>query len=182
MNWVDENGLGGSANQLRDGFYLSVGVRDRVHRRLSLVVDLQYASKGFNRTTPTVHSSFLEMPVLALWELSSQARPTQFFLGAGVAPAVMLRCVRFYVGINGPHEDSCGESSDGGNQMEAFRHWDVSQEWRVGVRRGVGAGRLVGLLRVSSSLLDQQPGAASEGVSTRNFVTGWSLGYERAFR
>ena len=178
MNWNSSNGESASANQTRAAFYAAVGVRGRIARRFSLAADVQVAPKGFNRTTPTMHSTFLEVPLLLLWEGSGAAAPTQWYLGAGLAPGRRLHCRRFFSGTAGPHEDDCGMASYGPLDLAPFRRWDVSQEWRVGVRRAVGQGRMVASVRLSSSLTDQEPGPESRKVTTHHFATGWLLGYE----
>ena len=182
MNWEAGNGEVSSANQTRESVYAAVGVRRRVARWFSLATDVQLVGKGYDRTAPTLHATFIEVPLLLLWEGSGPARRTQPYLGGGLAPGVRLRCRRFFIGNIGPHEDGCGAARYSALALEPYRRWDVSQEWRAGVRRALGAGRLVAGLRASASLTDQQPGRESRNVSTHHFVLGWGLGYELPVR
>ncbi len=182
VQWDVGGELGVKSSESRDAYFPSIGARLRVRRRYSLAVDLQVLEKGFDRTEPTVHSEHLELPLLLLREFTSESSDTHFFLGAGIVPSTMYHCVRFYVGVNGRHEDSCGLSSDGAQSLEAYRHWDISSDYRLGIRQRRGTGRLVAAVRYTKSLIDQQPSDVSAGTSTRHRVVSWTLGYEWAMR
>lgn len=66
--------------------------RRRVWKPLSLQLEIQYATKGYAVTQPTLHVDYLELPVLARVDLSTAHVPVSIHSVAGFAPGVRVRC------------------------------------------------------------------------------------------
>lgn len=123
----------GSSNGTRRSLAPFIGMSHAFSGRLATRVEGGVVQKGFERTEPTAHWSYLEVPLLLearFLDTRSRLRPT---LQLGLAPSVALTCTVSYVGINGAYKGSCYES-DPLDIVEPASHWDVGAVLGGGVR------------------------------------------------
>ncbi len=166
--------LGGfSSNTDRRSVSIAAAIRFGFHSWLSAETGLRLVPKGFEVTGPTFHMRYLEMPLLAVWRVTSGAGP---FLETGVVAGWRVECRRFFPSVSGFHEDNCGSARTAyGRDLEPLRRWDLSWDVGLGARLPVGAGWLVGRIRYERSLFDIQPSGFARML---NRVGTFSIGYD----
>jgi hypothetical protein len=169
-------GSNASSNGDRVGLSIGPHARLRLHRALSLGAELIVTRKGFERTQPTVHATYVELPLLAIVEVTSPDPALQPYVGLGVSGAVMLGCRRFMLGVDGYHRDACGRATASNIELGKLRRIDVLREARLGVRFA-GRSQSVALeARYATGLVDVDPERPDDW---RNVTSGVSLRYER---
>lgn len=158
-------------NQPRRGAAAGVFLRIRPERLVSLQPELLYVQKGYEVTGPTLHLSYVEMPVLIRVDLrdhdASGIRP---FLFGGPAPAFLTSCTVFGNSVSGPFRDSCGESS-----VTSTGDDTSSYDLGVVVGGGIALDRFAAELRHTHSLVDV--GAWGRHGKTTNRTLTLFLGY-----
>jgi hypothetical protein len=81
-------------------------------RRLSrgaIRIEAAIDQKGFERTQPTYHWTYLELPILFELRRTSGSARVRPVAQAGLAPGVALSCSVRYFGVNGPYRGNCRE-------------------------------------------------------------------------
>ena len=94
----------GSSNGDRVSFAPAFGITRRVIR-----IEVAFVQKGFERTQPTYHWTYLELPLLLEFRSASASAVVLPVAQIGIAPSIALRCNVKYVGVNGPYSGNCGE-------------------------------------------------------------------------
>ena len=169
MLYVSSSGAHASRNGLAGGVFARLPVAGA----FSFQPELLVVQKGFEVTTPTLHPTYLEMPLLLRVDVAHDAegggalRP---FLLAGVAPAYELRCRL----ADEPGEDCDAPAAPGFSS--ATRAWDVGIAVGGGLAVRAGTGSAVLDLRLTNGLRDVEA-RPRDGHHTRNRSVALSLGY-----
>ena len=172
----------GSSNTNRKSFTAGVNLRTRIPRLGPFAFNLLLSHKGFDVSEPTLHFTYLELPVLYQIELAGRNARIQPYFGLGIAFAALLSCHRSITGGIGPYEDNCGETQlQNGLPLTASRGWDVGQEYRFGLRFRFRAptGGVVLEARHARGMMDPGAVAGSSSSSRRHRFLALTLGYER---
>lgn len=161
------------------GIAPGISIRQSLHRMWSVEAGAAYVEKGYGRDE-TLRMNYVEFPVLANLELLPVHSRLQWFVSAGLAPAVLESCTERNAAVYGDQAQRCGRVRAGTNFPQDLRRFDISREFRTGARVKVGAGRVVAMFSGSSGLINVD---AAGGRSERTFhrVSSLGLGYERAF-
>jgi hypothetical protein len=167
-----------STNTDRTGFTGGVGLRTRIPGFGPIAVNLLLSKKGFEVSEPTLHFTYLEIPVVYHIELAGNRARVQPYFGVGVAVAGLLSCRRSFVGVSGPYQDDCGRTQAQNLQLNGVRGWDFSQDYRLGARFRVGAGGLVLEARHARGMLGVGGDAGSGSKKDRHRILALTLGYE----
>jgi len=131
-----------SSNQARQAHAAAVGVAFAGHGRLGARVELSVVQKGFNRTEPTAHWTYVELPVLGEARFRIPTARLQPIILAGVAPAVALTCSVAYDGVAGAYHGSCF-AKDPLELVHPASHWDIGATIGTGLRVRLGSGWLL---------------------------------------
>ncbi len=132
----------GSSNGTRGSLAPFIGVSHTAGGRLATRVEAGVVQKGFERTEPTAHWSYLEVPLLLEARFLDTHAPLRPTLQVGLAPSLALSCTVSYVGINGAYKGSCYES-DPLHVVEPASHWDVGAVLGGGIRVRLPSAALV---------------------------------------
>lgn len=162
------------------GIAPAVSVRQRTASRISVEGGLALVEKGYGKSE-NLRMDYAELSLLANLEFSRPEARLQWFVGGGLAPALLLSCSESNAALYGSVSQRCGETRLGTNEPQDYSKFDLSRELRAGARFRVGPGRIVGLLSTSTSLLNVNPGSASPREKTTHTVGSWGIGYERSF-
>jgi hypothetical protein len=163
----------GSAHGPRPSLSGGATVRSRLGHRVSFAGNLLLSAKGFTQSEPLIQYSYLELPLLVHLEFGSQEARIQPYVGLGIALAVMLKCRRSFVGVNGPHEDHCEQTQASNLNLVAIKGIDVGQDYRLGLRIVAFWGAFVIEGRHARGMVDIEP-----GHDTRNRFSALTVGYE----
>lgn len=125
-----------AANGDRMGFAPGVAIA-RPTKFGAIRMEAALVEKGFERTQPTYHWTYLEFPILA--ELRPDRTKTlQAVAQAGLAPSVALKCSIKYDHVNGSYSGNCRDRDPLG-LLSPVTTIDVS--WVVGLGLRVGPPR-----------------------------------------
>ena len=165
---------GASSNTDRRAIAVAVSIRSSPATWFAAETGLRLVPKGFEVTGPTIHTRYLEMPLIAVL----QTGPTDgLFVEGGLVGGLRVQCRRFAQTVSGFHEDGCDSATLGsGIELEPLRRWDLSWDAAVGGRVALGTGRVLLTARFQRSLLDIQPDDSGRKMVNRV----WMLvaGYE----
>jgi hypothetical protein len=169
----------GSSNTNRKSFTAGVNLRTRIPRLGPFAFNVLLSRKGFDVSEPTLHFTYLELPVLYQIELAGRNARVQPYFGLGIAFAALLSCHRSITGGIGPYEDNCGETQlQNGLPLTASRRWDVGQDYRFGLRFRAATGGVVLEARHARGMMDPGAVAGSSSSSRRHRFLALTLGYE----
>lgn len=158
-------------NQPRRGVVAGAFVRFTLHRGLSVQPELLYAQKGYEVTGPTLHLSYVEVPILFRADLRApDARGLRPFLYGGPAPAVLVSCTVFGTTVNGPYRDRCGEA-----EATPARDDPAGYDLGLVLGGGLGYGRFALEVRHTRSLIDIRAWEGAEKSTNRALTV--LLGY-----
>ncbi len=120
--------VGAASSGRRSAPAAAAFARKRLWQPLSLQLEIQYATKGYAVTQPTLQSDYLEMPVLARLDLRGGHLPVSVHGVAGFAPGVRVHC-RLYT-------QTVGEACSSGNGDDDPARFEVDRVLGAGVRVG----------------------------------------------
>lgn len=173
VTWEVPGPQSSSANRSRRGLAAGVFARWPLRGALSAQPELLVVQKGFERTEPTLHFTYLELPLLLRADVGTGALGA--FALAGPAVALELRCRVSYVAWRyGPYAGDCDAPGPLSTvRATTTRAWDVGGVLGVGATLRVRAVRLVVDARYTHGLADVQPGPGQEATLNRSAaVTG----------
>jgi len=159
------------------GIAPGLSIRQRVARQFSVEAGVALVEKGYANNS-SVRMQYAEVPLIANLELSRADRRFQWFVGGGLAPALLLSCEETNAALFGSASTNCGPTRLGTNVSQNFHELDLSRELRFGTRLRVGPGRIVGLVSTSTSLRNID---SANRERTTHTVGSWGIGYERSF-
>jgi len=84
-----------------------------------------------------------------------------------------MSCRRFFVGVSGFHEDQCEATRASNLDLVAIRTYDVSEDFRLGVRLLDGRRGILLEARHARGILDIEP-----GHQTHNRFWAFTVGVE----
>ena len=164
-----------SSNTDRRSLTLAGSVREEFRDWFSVQSGLRIVPKGFEVTGPTFHMVYAEVPALGVLHTG---RGSGFFAEGGVLLGVRLHCRRFFRGVDGPHEDSCGRFTSERYDLRPLRRIDLSWDVGVGARLGGPDEGWWGVVaRLQRSFIDLDP--EQTGRKMVNRVLSVSLFFER---
>jgi hypothetical protein len=140
----------GSSNGDRSGIAPAIGIV-RHFGRGAIRIELTVVQKGFERTQPTWHWTYLELPVLLEFRSASERAAVQPVAQIGLAPSVALRCTVRYVGVNGPYSGDCRDRDPLG-LLASPSMTDLGLVLGAGLRIRTGRQRLLLELRANRGL------------------------------
>jgi hypothetical protein len=138
----------------------------------SLQPELLLVQKGIERTQPTHHSTYLELPLLARADFGGP-RLGGFALG-GAAVAYELACRVSFVSVAGSYRGDC-DSPNVAVRSTATRDWDVGAVLGGGMTFQLGVGRVTVDARYTQGLRDM--GVAVPGEQMLNRSVALTAGY-----
>lgn len=144
----------GTSNQPRTTIGGGLSLAIPLRTRLSLQAEALLVGKGFSRTEPTYHLTYLELPVLVRYVLGrAVVRP---YVSAGIAPALTIGCKVQYVTVSGFYRDDCSDTSPIGRTHPVARV-DLGAVFAGGVRGRVERFDVDAEVRSTRGLLDVEP-------------------------
>ncbi len=155
------------------GAFARVSLSDR----LSAQAELLYVPKGYAVTSPTIHTDFIELPLLVRYEPFARSAVTpQPFLVAGTAPSFRVSCSVHYRTRIGEFEEPCGEDPVTGG-MRTVNRADLGVVVGAGAAVLVPPGRMSLEMRYTRSVLDNGVKAGAEKSIHRVFsvLFGYSV-------
>lgn len=165
------------SNRDRRALGAGVSIRKNIARWFEISSGIAWTPKGFNRTEPTIHMWYAEIPLIVSVVLAHDHFPVGLVVGGGATIGRLVFCRRFVTGGAG-FEDRCrAEEQDGGRIKPRFdvARWDVTKELRGRLFVRLGTKRLFIQGRLSASVGDIQP---DYGGRTINHLSAFELGYE----
>jgi hypothetical protein len=142
----------GQPHEPRRGFAGGAFVQFGLSRVLSLQPELLFVQKGFEVTGPTLHLSYVEMPVLLqVHPRGASARGIRPFVHGGLVPALLTSCTAFGTHVEGAYHGRCGEVEPADVQLEP-RSYDLG----LALGGGLNVMGLVVELRHTRGLIDNQ--------------------------
>jgi hypothetical protein len=163
----------GQPHEPRHGFAGGAFVRVGLSRSLSLQPELLFVQKGFEVTGPTLHLSYIELPVLLRADLrGTEAGGVRPFLYGGLAPALLTSCTVFGTHVEGAYHGRCGEVEPADVQLEP-RSYDLG----LALGGGLNVMGLVVELRHTRGLIDNQVRPHAERSTNRALtaLVGYSV-------
>jgi hypothetical protein len=149
-----------------------VFVRHTLWRGLSAQPELLLVGKGFNRTEPMVHATYLEAPLLL--RADYHADELRLFVEAGAALAYELRCRVSYMTLAGPFEGDCNTPGPVALST-ATRRVDLGRIFGAGLALRAGPGSIVLDMRHTRGLRDIDTNPGGERMLNRS--TALTAGY-----
>lgn len=175
--WETPGPISSRSNRSRRGLAAGVFARWRLTPGFSVQPELLVVQKGFERTQPTHHFTYLELPLLARADFGGR-RLRGFVLG-GPAVAYELACQVSFVWYGfGPYSGDCDAPSPAGLTTATYA-WDASAVLGGGVTLRVGAGRLIADARYTHGIRDV--GLAQPSGQMLNRSVALTAGYEVPF-
>jgi hypothetical protein len=162
------------SNRSRRAVAAGAFARLRLWRGVSLQPELLLVEKGFERTAPTLHPTYLEVPLLL--RVDTRGARLRGFLVAGPAAAYELRCRVSYATTSGPVSRDCDESVAQAALLTTTRALDLGVVVGGGASLRAGRGRVVLDLRHTRGVRDIQR-LPQESARTLNRSTALRLGY-----
>lgn len=163
--WDTPGPQSSQANRSRRALTIGAFMRYRLASAFSLQPELLLVQKGFERTQPTHHFTYLELPLLARADFGG--RGLGGFLLGGAAVAYELACRVSYVSVTGAYRGDC-DAPNGAVRTTRTRDWDVGAVLGGGVIYPVGAGRVTLDARYTQGLRDIGVGVPGERMLNRS--------------
>ena len=158
-------------NQPRRAIAAGAFVRFVLHQGLSVQPELLYAQKGYEVTGPTLHLSYVELPILLRADVrATEAKGVRPFLYGGPAPAVLVSCTVFGTTVQGSYRERCGEA-----ESTPPRDDPAAYDLGLVLGGGLGYGRLALEMRHTRSLIDIRAWEGAEKSTNRALTV--LLGY-----
>lgn len=136
-----------SPNRPRSAPTLGLHLRAPLAPRIALQAEALHLGKGYQRTEPTLHADYVELPVLLRLEVAPRRR---IFLLGGLAPSLRVSC-RVTIGTR--RERCVDTASPVGAEL---RGWDVGLTLGGGLARRAGRGTLEVEARHTRGLVDSR--------------------------
>jgi hypothetical protein len=130
-----------SSNRDRAGLAPSIGLAGPLARG-RFRIELTVVKKGFERTQPTFHWTYLELPLLLEFRSSRESASIMPVAQIGLAPSIAMACSVTYFGVNGPYRGNCRERDPLGVVTPASMT-DVGLVLGAGLRIRTGRQRLL---------------------------------------
>ena len=170
-----------AANQSRRGVALGGFARYALTRVLLIESDLVYAQKGYNRTQPTFHVDYVEMPLLLRFDPVRQRSQVRLFVDAGLSPAVRVHCNNSGdVSVNGMAQHysvTCGDPYGYNSPVRPPGWFDLGAVVGAGIGVDLSAGIVEIEARYEQGIIDN--GAWYAGGKTINKATFVLFSYGR---
>ena len=139
-----------SSNGDRVGIAPTVGFTRRMPLG-AVRIELTVVRKGFERSEPTYHWTYLELPLLLEFRSSNARAAVLPIAQIGLAPSVALRCRVSYLGVNGPYSGGCRDHDPLGLVSPASMT-DLGLVFGAGMRIRTGRQRLLLEVRATRGL------------------------------
>jgi hypothetical protein len=140
----------GTSNGDRMGVAPTLAV-SRAARFGAVRFEASIVKKGFERTAPTWHWTYLELAVLLELRPASDSGMIQGVGHVGLAPSFALQCTVSYAGVQGPYRGDCQDRDPLGLLAPASM-FDLSWIAGLGARVGTGPTRLLFNVRMTKGM------------------------------
>jgi hypothetical protein len=165
------------ANSTSNGTRMGFAPAAAVSRSLpfgAIRFEATLVKKGFERTQPTYHWTYLEFPILL--EMRPPSAPDSFegVVQAGLAPSFAVKCIVKYNGVQGPYRGDC-EDRDPFGLLAPVSRFDLSWILGLGLRAGTGPTRFLIEIRATKGMTTVE-GSSKHTVMAAGAGLSFALG------
>ena len=157
-----------SANRPRMGYAPAVALTHSSERG-ALRIEAMLVRKGFERTQPTWHWTYLEFPVLYEFRPGDDNGRFQPAFHGGFSAGVALKCTVSYSGVNGPYRGDCRDRDPLGLVGGSMSPFELNWIAGMGMRVRAGSNHVVFEVRATKGITPVEQ-------STKHFVLSAAAG------
>ena len=165
-----------TSNQNRQALSAAFTATRALRPWFAVSTGVAWTAKGFDRTEPTFHIRYVEVPLLGFLVVERPTIPAGVSVGGGVAMGRIIHCRRFFTRADGTYVDGCRDPTLAIQALEdEIDRWDFTGEVRARLHVRLASGRLFAEGRYSESLRDTEPDRGGQSV---NKLFALMMGYE----